>query len=98
MRFLRSLLFAIIFYGVTFLWVLTALATAFVSAPAMQRVVAGWGRFHRHCARIILGQKVRVIGGVIRKFRGNLRIRFAIDNGRFWLTALQEENFSAEIR
>ena len=43
-------------------------------------------------------EKVRVIGGVIRKFRGNLRIRYAIDNGRFWLTALQEENFSAEIR
>jgi conjugal transfer pilus assembly protein TraE len=43
-------------------------------------------------------EKVRVIGGVIRKFRGNLRIRFVIDNGRFWLTALQEENFSAEIR
>ncbi len=43
-------------------------------------------------------EKVRVIGGVIRKFRGNLRIRYAIDNGRFWLTALQEENFSADIR
>jgi conjugal transfer pilus assembly protein TraE len=43
-------------------------------------------------------EKVRVIGGVIRKFRGNLRIRYAIDNGRFWLTALQEENFNAEIR
>lgn len=43
-------------------------------------------------------EKVRVIGGVIRKFRGNLRIKYAIDNGRFWLTALQEENFSADIR
>ncbi len=43
-------------------------------------------------------EKVRVIGGVIRKFRGNLRIRYAIENGRFWLTALQEENFSAEAR
>jgi len=43
-------------------------------------------------------EKVRVIGGVIRKFRGNLRIRYAIDNGRFWLTALNEENFSADIR
>lgn len=43
-------------------------------------------------------EKVRVIGGVIRKFRGNLRIRYAIDAGRFWLTALQEENFSADIR
>lgn len=43
-------------------------------------------------------EKVRVIGGVIRKFGGNLRIRFVIDNGRFWLTALQEENFNAELR
>lgn len=43
-------------------------------------------------------EKVRVIGGVIRKFRGNLRIRYSIDNGRFWLTALQEENFNAELR
>ena len=43
-------------------------------------------------------EKVRVIGGVIRKFRGSLRIRYALENGRFWLTALQEENFSAEGR
>lgn len=43
-------------------------------------------------------EKVRVIGGVIRKFRGDLRIRYAIENGRFWLTALQEENFNADIR
>lgn len=41
-------------------------------------------------------EKVRVIGGVIRKFRGTLRIRFALNNGRFWLTALTEENFNAE--
>jgi len=40
-------------------------------------------------------EKVRVIGGVIRKFRGDLRIRYAIENGRFWLTALTEENFDA---
>lgn len=43
-------------------------------------------------------EKVRVIGGVIRKFRGDLHIRYAIENGRFWLTALQEENFNADIR
>ena len=43
-------------------------------------------------------EKVRVIGGVIRKFRGNLRIRYVIDNGRFWLTQLTEENFDAETR
>lgn len=43
-------------------------------------------------------EKVRVIGGVIRKFRGDLRIRYAIENGRFWLVSLNEENFSAELR
>jgi conjugal transfer pilus assembly protein TraE len=43
-------------------------------------------------------EKVRVIGGVIRKFRGNLRIGYAIDNGRFWLTQLSEEKFDAELR
>ena len=43
-------------------------------------------------------EKVRVIGGVIRKFRGNLRIRYVIDNGRFWLTALTEESFDAQPR
>ena len=41
-------------------------------------------------------EKVRIIGGVIRKFRGNFRIGYAIDNGRFWLTRLSEEKFDAE--
>lgn len=41
-------------------------------------------------------EKVRVIGGVIRKFRGNLRIGFAVEAGRFWLTSLTEENFNAQ--
>ncbi|WIW89559.1 TraE/TraK family type IV conjugative transfer system protein [Sphingobium sp. V4] len=41
-------------------------------------------------------EKVRVIGGVIRKFRGNLRIGYALENGRFWLTSLHEENFDAD--
>jgi conjugal transfer pilus assembly protein TraE len=43
-------------------------------------------------------EKVRIIGGVIRKFRGNLRIGYAIENGRFWLTRLSEEQFDAETR
>ena len=41
-------------------------------------------------------EKVRVIGGVIRKFRGNLRIGYAIETGRFWLTSLHEEKFDAD--
>lgn len=47
---------------------------------------------------IVPVEKVRVIGGVIRKFRGNLHIGYAIDNGRFWLTQLSEEKFDAELR
>lgn len=47
---------------------------------------------------IVPVEKVRVIGGVIRKFRGNLHIGYAIDNGRFWLTQLTEEKFDAELR
>jgi conjugal transfer pilus assembly protein TraE len=46
---------------------------------------------------IVPVEKVRVIGGVIRKFRGTLRIGYAIDNGRFWLTSLAEENFDAAL-
>lgn len=42
-------------------------------------------------------EKVRVIGGVIRKFRGTLCIGYAIENGRFWLTRLSEEKFDAEL-
>jgi len=43
-------------------------------------------------------EKVRVIGGVIRKFRGDLRIGYAVENGRFWLTHLIEDKFDAETR
>jgi conjugal transfer pilus assembly protein TraE len=43
-------------------------------------------------------EKVRVIGGVIRKFRGTIRIGYTTENGRFWLTRLSEEKFDAETR
>lgn len=43
-------------------------------------------------------EKIRVIGGVIRKFRGDLRIRYAVENGRFWLVALTEEKFDVQPR
>lgn len=47
---------------------------------------------------IVPVEKVRVIGGVVRKFRGNLKIGFAVDAGRFWLTQLTEENFDGEVQ
>lgn len=43
-------------------------------------------------------EKVRVIGGVIRKFRGDLRIRYAVENGRFWVISLTEEKFDVQPR
>lgn len=42
-------------------------------------------------------EKVRVIGGVIRKFRGNVRIAYAVENGRFWLIRLSEEKFDVDV-
>lgn len=42
-------------------------------------------------------EKVRVIGGVIRKFRGHVRIGYAVENGRFWLTRLSEEKFDVDV-
>lgn len=43
-------------------------------------------------------EKVRVIGGVIRKFRGELRVRYAVENGRFWVISLTEEKFDVQPR
>jgi conjugal transfer pilus assembly protein TraE len=42
-------------------------------------------------------EKVRVIGGVIRKFRGHVRIGYAVENGRFWITRLSEEKFDVDV-
>ncbi|UXC92985.1 MULTISPECIES: TraE/TraK family type IV conjugative transfer system protein [Sphingobium] len=47
---------------------------------------------------IVPVEKVRIIGGVIRKFRGTLRIGYGVENGRFWITRLSEEKFDAELR
>lgn len=60
--YLRSLLFALIFYGGTIFWVLAALAAAPLSTRLMGAITTGWCRYHRLCARVLLGQRVRVIG------------------------------------
>jgi 1-acyl-sn-glycerol-3-phosphate acyltransferase len=59
---LRSLLFMIAFYSGSLLLVLAALVAALISSRALQAVATGWSRFHRFCARWLLGQKVRVDG------------------------------------
>ncbi len=60
--FLRSVLFALVFYSATPLWVLAALVAAPFSPRLLRRIASSWCLFHRLCARILLGQKVRVIG------------------------------------
>lgn len=66
MLFLRSLAFAFIFYVGTFFWVVAALAMLPFAPRAILTVARGWSRYHRLCARILLGQKVRVIGTLPR--------------------------------
>jgi 1-acyl-sn-glycerol-3-phosphate acyltransferase len=62
MIFFRSLAFAVIFYGGTLFWVLSALVASLIGRGPLRAVVSGWGRYHRVCARLLLGQKVVVIG------------------------------------
>lgn len=59
---LRSLAYMLVFYGISVLLVLAALAAAFVAPRAVQPVATAWAYFHRFCARWLLGQKVRVEG------------------------------------
>jgi 1-acyl-sn-glycerol-3-phosphate acyltransferase len=59
---LRSLLFALIFYPGSVLFVTAAALVRPFSQAALTSVVHGWGRFHRIACRLILGQRVRVIG------------------------------------
>ena len=58
----RSLLYMIAFYVGSLVLVLSAFAAALISPLAVQRVATLWGRYHRFCARWLLGQKVRIDG------------------------------------
>ncbi|WP_070156030.1 lysophospholipid acyltransferase family protein [Sphingobium phenoxybenzoativorans] len=59
---LRSLLFALIFYPGTFLWVMAALIVTPFGPRPLRAVVGSWGWFHRIAARIVLAQKVKIDG------------------------------------
>lgn len=61
---LRTLLFILVFYGMTILWVIAALIGAALGDRPMHSVIFGWVRFHRWCARWILGITVRIEGEV----------------------------------
>jgi 1-acyl-sn-glycerol-3-phosphate acyltransferase len=59
---IRSGLFAVLFYGGTVLFVLATLTAALFGRRLLFRVVHGWVRFHRWCARLLLGIRSRVEG------------------------------------
>lgn len=62
--FVRSLLFAIAFYGATTLHVLTALALTPCGPRVLHRIIRHWSQTHRLLCRVLLGQKVRVVGKI----------------------------------
>jgi 1-acyl-sn-glycerol-3-phosphate acyltransferase len=62
MNLLRSILFAIVFYAGSVLWVLAALPVAVVSRPALIAMARWWALFHRACARTIVGVRTRIEG------------------------------------
>jgi len=60
--FVRSLLFALVFYTITPFFVLLGSLMAFCNERAMHWIVTSWGHSHRLLCRVILGQKIMVDG------------------------------------
>lgn len=64
MALLRSILFTLVFYLGSAVYVLAALVVYPFSPEALKRISAHWGRFHRLCCHYLLGQKVRIVGAM----------------------------------
>ena len=60
----RSLAFYAIFYLGSVFYVLAAAGCAKIDAGLLRRVVGGWSRWHRGCARWLLGIQPRVAGTI----------------------------------
>lgn len=58
----RSALFAFLFYSGSVVAVLLALPAALIGRGPLLRLTFGWARWHRFCARYILGIKTRIEG------------------------------------
>lgn len=58
----RSLLFAIVFYTGTIPFVLLAFPASLIGTGAVRACAHGWCRFHRWCARALLGITSRIEG------------------------------------
>jgi 1-acyl-sn-glycerol-3-phosphate acyltransferase len=64
MRLARSLLFALIFYAGTILFVAAAMLALPFGRPAVRAVANAWAAFHRACAAALLGIRTRIEGEV----------------------------------
>ena len=62
MTLVRSAAFASFFYGGTFFYVLAALAATPFGSAGVRAVTHAWARYHRLCARYLLGIRTRVEG------------------------------------
>ena len=62
MALLRSTLFALVFYPGTVLAVLLAFPCALIGREQLIRVTIAWARFHRWCARWLVGVRTRIEG------------------------------------
>ncbi|MEC3950722.1 lysophospholipid acyltransferase family protein [Sphingobium sp. HWE2-09] len=59
---IRSLLFTLAFYSGSLFIVLTALLSSWLRPSSVLPIANVWSRYHRWCARWLLGQRVRVEG------------------------------------
>jgi 1-acyl-sn-glycerol-3-phosphate acyltransferase len=64
MNLLRSILFAAFFYPGSLVAVLLAFPAAALGQKALDGVTIGWALYHRWCARLFLGIRSRVEGGI----------------------------------
>jgi 1-acyl-sn-glycerol-3-phosphate acyltransferase len=62
MTVLRSLVFYVVFYSASALFVLGSIVTAVIAPPRMRVFPDNWARFHRWCLRALVGIRVRETG------------------------------------
>jgi 1-acyl-sn-glycerol-3-phosphate acyltransferase len=65
MNLLRSLAFAIVFYGITVVAILLVVPVGLIGGrPAVRASARAWALFHRWCAALLLGIRTRIEGDV----------------------------------
>jgi 1-acyl-sn-glycerol-3-phosphate acyltransferase len=64
MTWLRSLLYAAVFYPGSVIYVIAAMLAIPAGQPAVIRAARSWGLFHYFCVVTLLGQRIRVEGAM----------------------------------